>query len=114
MFPVPPQLLSLSTRSARLPRTPGGMGVLWGCPEPWGASQLSLSLPCPQVGDVEPELGAADSWIGVVPVGTEEPAEGPRGAKEESFTTAVVTKVTLCLTLCPLPGPVPCLAWGLP
>ncbi|XP_038008752.1 RING finger protein 215 isoform X1 [Motacilla alba alba] len=44
------------------------------------------------VGDVEPELGAADSWIGVVPVGTEEPAEGPRGAKEESFTTAVVTK----------------------
>ncbi|RMC06066.1 hypothetical protein DUI87_17611 [Hirundo rustica rustica] len=56
------------------------------------------------VGDVEPELGAADSWIGVVPVGTEEPAEGPRGAKEESFTTAVVTKVTLCLALSPLPG----------
>ncbi|NXY38293.1 RN215 protein, partial [Pomatorhinus ruficollis] len=51
------------------------------------------------VGDVEPELGTTDSWIGVVPVGTEEPAEGPRGAKEESFTTAVVTKVILCLTL---------------
>lgn len=51
---------------------------------------------------MEPELGTADSWIGVVPVGTEEPAEGPRGAKEESFTTAVVTKVTLCLTLSPL------------
>lgn len=53
---------------------------------------------------MEPELGAADSWIGVVPVGTEEPAEGPRGAKEESFTTAVVTKVILCLTLSSLPG----------
>ncbi|XP_059719066.1 RING finger protein 215 isoform X2 [Haemorhous mexicanus] len=45
------------------------------------------------VGDVEPELSAADSWIGVVPVGTEEPAEGPRSAKEESFTTTVVTKL---------------------
>uniref|UniRef100_A0A8C3RDY1 Ring finger protein 215 n=1 Tax=Cyanoderma ruficeps TaxID=181631 RepID=A0A8C3RDY1_9PASS len=51
------------------------------------------------VGDVEPELGAADSWIGVVPVGTEEPAEGPRGAKEESFTTAVVTKMKRALVL---------------
>lgn len=51
---------------------------------------------------MEPDLGAADSWIGVVPVGAEEPAEGPRGAKEESFTTAVVAKVTLCLTLSPL------------
>ncbi|NWH40497.1 RN215 protein, partial [Chloropsis hardwickii] len=51
------------------------------------------------VGDVEPELSAADSWIGVVPVGTEEPAEGPRGAKEESFTTAVVTKMKRALVL---------------
>ncbi|NXU10190.1 RN215 protein, partial [Pardalotus punctatus] len=51
------------------------------------------------VGDMEPELGAADSWIGVVPVGTEEPAEGPRGAKEESFTTAVVTKMKRALVL---------------
>ncbi|NWZ33663.1 RN215 protein, partial [Brachypodius atriceps] len=51
------------------------------------------------VGDVEPELGAADSWIGVVPVGTEEPAEGPWGAKEESFTTAVVTKMKRALVL---------------
>ncbi|NXO30964.1 RN215 protein, partial [Cisticola juncidis] len=51
------------------------------------------------VGEVEPELGAADSWIGVVPVGTEEAAEGPRGAKEESFTTAVVTKMKRALVL---------------
>ncbi|KAF2984147.1 hypothetical protein EK904_010872, partial [Melospiza melodia maxima] len=51
------------------------------------------------VGDVEPELSAADGWIGVVPVGTEEPAEGPRGAKEESFTTAVVTKMKRALVL---------------
>ncbi|NWZ93080.1 RN215 protein, partial [Nesospiza acunhae] len=51
------------------------------------------------VGDVEPELSAADSWIGVVPVGTEEPAEGPCGAKEESFTTAVVTKMKRALVL---------------
>ncbi|NWI55122.1 RN215 protein, partial [Calyptomena viridis] len=51
------------------------------------------------VGDVEPELGAADSWIGVVPVGSEEPAEGPRGAKEESFTTAVVNKMKRALVL---------------
>ncbi|XP_071428202.1 RING finger protein 215 isoform X3 [Pithys albifrons albifrons] len=51
------------------------------------------------VGDAEPELGAADSWIGVVPVGTEEPPEGPRGAKEESFTTAVVTKMKRALVL---------------
>ncbi|NXE43113.1 RN215 protein, partial [Ptilorrhoa leucosticta] len=51
------------------------------------------------VGDVEPELGTADSWIGVVPVGTEEPTEGPRGAKEESFTTAVVTKMKRALVL---------------
>ncbi|EOA96472.1 RING finger protein 215, partial [Anas platyrhynchos] len=39
------------------------------------------------VGDEEPELGAEDSWIGVVPLG-EEPADGPRGAKEESFTAS--------------------------
>jgi len=52
------------------------------------------------VGDEEPELGAAGSWIGVVPVG-EEPAEGPRAAREESFTAAVVSKVTA-------PGP----SWG--
>ncbi|XP_039417278.1 LOW QUALITY PROTEIN: RING finger protein 215 [Corvus cornix cornix] len=77
------------------PRTPGSMGVLWACPEPWGASQLFLSLPCPQVGDVSRKLGAADSWIGVVPVGTEEPAEGPRGAKEESFTTAMKRALVL-------------------
>ncbi|KAI1232868.1 RING finger protein 215, partial [Lamprotornis superbus] len=51
------------------------------------------------VGDVEPDLGAADSWIGVVPVGTEEPGEGPRSAKEESFTTAVVTKMKRALVL---------------
>uniref|UniRef100_A0A8V0X6X5 RING finger protein 215 n=1 Tax=Gallus gallus TaxID=9031 RepID=A0A8V0X6X5_CHICK len=44
------------------------------------------------VGDAEPELGAADSWIGVVPVG-EEPADSPRSAKEESFTAAVVSKL---------------------
>uniref|UniRef100_A0A8C5JS77 Ring finger protein 215 n=1 Tax=Junco hyemalis TaxID=40217 RepID=A0A8C5JS77_JUNHY len=75
------------------------MRVLWGCSELWDPSQLSLSLPCPQVGDVEPELSAADGWIGVVPVGTEEPAEGPRGAKEESFTTAVVTKMKRALVL---------------
>ncbi|XP_027593482.1 RING finger protein 215 [Pipra filicauda] len=51
------------------------------------------------VGEAEPELGSADSWIGVVPVGTEEPSEGPRGAKEESFTTAVVTKMKRALVL---------------
>ncbi|NWS16874.1 RN215 protein, partial [Pachyramphus minor] len=51
------------------------------------------------VGEEEPELGSADSWIGVVPVGTEEPPEGPRGAKEESFTTAVVTKMKRALVL---------------
>ncbi|NXK98415.1 RN215 protein, partial [Formicarius rufipectus] len=51
------------------------------------------------VGDADPDLGAADSWIGVVPVGTEEPPEGPRGAKEESFTTAVVTKMKRALVL---------------
>lgn len=45
------------------------------------------------MGDEEPELGAEDSWIGVVPLG-EEPADGPRGAKEESFTAAVVSKVS--------------------
>ncbi|NWX40515.1 RN215 protein, partial [Steatornis caripensis] len=50
------------------------------------------------VGDVEPELGAADSWIGVVPLG-EEPAEVPRGAKEESFTAAVVSKMKRALVL---------------
>ncbi|NXX51160.1 RN215 protein, partial [Tricholaema leucomelas] len=50
------------------------------------------------VGDAEPELGAADPWIGVVPVG-EEPAEGPRGAKEESFTAAVVSKMKRALVL---------------
>ncbi|XP_009461000.1 PREDICTED: RING finger protein 215 [Nipponia nippon] len=51
-----------------------------------------------RVGDAEPELGAADSWIGVVPVG-EEPAEAPRGAKEESFTAAVVSKMKRALVL---------------
>ncbi|NXA11701.1 RN215 protein, partial [Sapayoa aenigma] len=51
------------------------------------------------VGDTEPELGTADSWIGVVPMGSEEPAEGPRGAREESFTTAVVTKMKRALVL---------------
>ncbi|XP_054248841.1 RING finger protein 215 [Indicator indicator] len=50
------------------------------------------------VGDAEPELGAAAPWIGVVPVG-EEPAEGPHGAKEESFTTAVVSKMKRALVL---------------
>ncbi|KAM6119901.1 LOW QUALITY PROTEIN: RING finger protein 215 [Phoenicopterus ruber ruber] len=50
------------------------------------------------VGDAEPELVAADSWIGVVPVG-EEPAEVPRGAKEESFTAAVVSKMKRALVL---------------
>ncbi|XP_066834948.1 RING finger protein 215 [Anser cygnoides] len=50
------------------------------------------------VGDEEPELGAEDSWIGVVPLG-EEPAEGPRGAKEESFTAAVVSKMKRALVL---------------
>ncbi|NXP04126.1 RN215 protein, partial [Thinocorus orbignyianus] len=50
------------------------------------------------VGDTEPELGAADSWIGVVPMG-EQPAEGPHGAKEESFTAAVVSKMKRALVL---------------
>ncbi|NXC23115.1 RN215 protein, partial [Corythaeola cristata] len=50
------------------------------------------------VGDAEPELGTADSWIGVVPVG-EEPAEVSRGAKEESFTAAVVSKMKRALVL---------------
>ncbi|XP_072207159.1 RING finger protein 215 [Excalfactoria chinensis] len=50
------------------------------------------------VGDAEPELGAADSWIGVVPVG-EEPADSPRSAKEESFTAAVVSKMKRALVL---------------
>ncbi|KAI6076417.1 RING finger protein 215 isoform X1 [Aix galericulata] len=50
------------------------------------------------VGDEEPELGAEDSWIGVVPLG-EEPADGPRGAKEESFTAAVVSKMKRALVL---------------
>ncbi|NWS76067.1 RN215 protein, partial [Crotophaga sulcirostris] len=50
------------------------------------------------VGDTEPELDAAESWIGVVPVG-EEPAEGPRGTKEESFTATVVSKMKRALVL---------------
>ncbi|XP_074700384.1 RING finger protein 215 [Strix aluco] len=50
------------------------------------------------VGDAEPELGAADSWIGVVPVG-EEPAEAPRGPREESFTATVVSKMKRALVL---------------
>ncbi|POI20691.1 hypothetical protein CIB84_015562 [Bambusicola thoracicus] len=50
------------------------------------------------VGDAEPELGAADSWIGVVPVG-EEPADSPRSTKEESFTAAVVSKMKRALVL---------------
>ncbi|XP_062482054.1 RING finger protein 215 [Pezoporus occidentalis] len=50
------------------------------------------------VGDAEPELGTDGSWIGVVPVG-EEPAELPRGAREESFTTAVVSKMKRALVL---------------
>uniref|UniRef100_A0A803W5G1 RING-type domain-containing protein n=1 Tax=Ficedula albicollis TaxID=59894 RepID=A0A803W5G1_FICAL len=83
------------------PRSPAPLGA-WGCfggALNLGVHPSSLSLPCPQVGDVEPDLSAADSWIGVVPVGTEEPAEGPRGAKEESFTTAVVTKMKRALVL---------------
>lgn len=99
LSPVPPQLLSLWPCSARLPGAPGGVGVLWGCPEPWASAPAlapaDATVP-PKVGDAEPELGAADSWIGVVPVG-EEPAEVPRGAKEESFTATVVSKVTLLL-----------------
>ncbi|KAM6247201.1 RING finger protein 215 isoform 1-T1 [Porphyrio hochstetteri] len=50
------------------------------------------------VGDTEPELGSDDGWIGVVPVG-EEPAKAPRGAKEESFTAAVVSKMKRALVL---------------
>ncbi|OXB76432.1 UNVERIFIED_CONTAM: hypothetical protein H355_014147 [Colinus virginianus] len=50
------------------------------------------------VGDAEPELGAADSWIGVVPVG-EEPPDGPRSTREESFTAAVVSKMKRALVL---------------
>lgn len=96
-----------SLRSAQLPRTPRDMGMLWGCPEPGALAPTDTAVP-PQVGDAEPELGAADSWIGVVPVG-EEPAEVPRGAKEESFTAAVVSKVTFQ----PARGPL-CLARGLP
>ncbi|XP_014165211.2 RING finger protein 215 [Geospiza fortis] len=97
-FPCVTPLLSLSPHCAQLPRTPGASGCFG------GALNLGVhpSSPCPchvQVGDVEPELGAADSWIGVVPVGAEEPPEGPRGAKEESFTTAVVTKMKRALVL---------------
>ncbi|KAM9371786.1 RING finger protein 215 [Phaethornis superciliosus] len=47
------------------------------------------------VGDTEPELGAADTWIGVVPVGQDR-AEGPH---EESFTTTVVSKMKRALVL---------------
>ncbi|NXJ71382.1 RN215 protein, partial [Rostratula benghalensis] len=50
------------------------------------------------VGDEEPELGAADGWIGVVPVG-EEPEQVPRSAKEESFTATVVSKMKRALVL---------------
>ncbi|OWK53434.1 RING finger protein 215 [Lonchura striata] len=93
----------------------GGAGGCRHCPDwegrswKWRALGAALPVPtqCPThqdswgmgVGDVEPELSAADSWIGVVPVGTEEPAEGPRGAKEESFTTTVVTKMKRALVL---------------
>ncbi|XP_053135477.1 RING finger protein 215 isoform X1 [Hemicordylus capensis] len=50
------------------------------------------------VGDTDPKLEDAESWIGVVPVG-EEQAEVPRGSKEESFTTAVVNKMKRALVL---------------
>ncbi|NWU98250.1 RN215 protein, partial [Upupa epops] len=50
------------------------------------------------VGDVEPELDAASSWIGVVPV-SEEATEVPHSAKEESFTAAVVSKMKRALVL---------------
>nr|XP_005502947.1 RING finger protein 215 [Columba livia] len=98
--PVPcttPAAVPVPTRCPALPRD---LGVLWWCPEPQ-PSAPALSPRCchaPQVGDAEPELGAADSWIGVVPVG-EEPAELPRGAKEESFTAAVVSKMKRALVL---------------
>uniref|UniRef100_A0A8B9DMG1 RING finger protein 215 n=1 Tax=Anser cygnoides TaxID=8845 RepID=A0A8B9DMG1_ANSCY len=81
---------------APLPAAPCASPGLSRCPGCFrGAASpghLPLKPPRPQVGDEEPELGAEDSWIGVVPLG-EEPAEGPRGAKEESFTAAVVSKL---------------------
>lgn len=75
---------------SHLPGCPPRARTLPAAPLPWGA----VTRPCLQVGDAEPELGAADSWIGVVPVG-EEPADSPRSAKEESFTAAVVSKVSV-------------------
>ncbi|NXX98944.1 RN215 protein, partial [Centropus bengalensis] len=50
------------------------------------------------VGAGEPQVGAAERWIGVVPVG-EDPAQGPRGAREESFTAAIVSKMKRALVL---------------
>ncbi|XP_040504199.1 RING finger protein 215 isoform X2 [Gallus gallus] len=84
---------SYTLRGALLGAAGGGSGPGRGAPrEEEIGGRLVL------VGDAEPELGAADSWIGVVPVG-EEPADSPRSAKEESFTAAVVSKMKRALVL---------------
>lgn len=84
---------SYTLRGALLGAAGGGSGPGRGAPrEEEIGGRLVL------VGDAEPELGAADSWIGVVPMG-EEPADSPRSAKEESFTAAVVSKMKRALVL---------------
>ncbi|XP_051829073.1 RING finger protein 215 isoform X3 [Antechinus flavipes] len=59
-------------------------------PPPGAGLQGRLVL----VGDKEPQLQADDDWIGVVPVG-EEQGEAPGAGSEESFTSAVVSKVMM-------------------
>ncbi|XP_051829072.1 RING finger protein 215 isoform X2 [Antechinus flavipes] len=63
-------------------------------PPPGAGLQGRLVL----VGDKEPQLQADDDWIGVVPVG-EEQGEAPGAGSEESFTSAVVSKMKRALVL---------------
>uniref|UniRef100_A0A8B9VHP2 RING finger protein 215 n=1 Tax=Anas zonorhyncha TaxID=75864 RepID=A0A8B9VHP2_9AVES len=106
--PTRPLMVPARHGSARHRLLRAGCGCSAPCRPRYGSARLGSArsrspwtLPAPggrTVGDEEPELGAEDSWIGVVPLG-EEPAEGPRGAKEESFTAAVVSKMKRALVL---------------
>ncbi|XP_021268348.1 RING finger protein 215 isoform X2 [Numida meleagris] len=84
---------SYTLRGALLGAAGGGSGLGRGAPR-----EVEIGGRLVLVGDAEPELGAADSWIGVVPVG-EEPTDSPRSTKEESFTAAVVSKMKRALVL---------------
>nr|XP_003226848.3 PREDICTED: RING finger protein 215 [Anolis carolinensis] len=68
--------------------------------QPHGAQEeASIRGSLVLVGDADPKVEEEDAWIGVVPVG-EDQAEAPRCvAKEESFTSAVVSKMKRALVL---------------